>query len=268
MRSIFAACIALALLILCGCQRTTVISREDQLSLLPQTTDAATLPTPTQTAPPATSPTAPTTTPTDSANPQKSPTKTETAAPEKDPPKKNDTKPPETAPPTQATEPTQTTVPTQPTETPTEATTAPTEPETVPPVTEDPYDISSHEVGSLEYGIFAEIATLRGDGSLSLDGYLCAVASVRAYEASQYWSHSRLDGSSYETVFSDYGLAFFVSGELLAQANTGAGAAVFTDAWLGSESHRALLLDPTYTTIGIGVYDYNGMTYVVCLVTG
>ena len=74
----------------------------------------------------------------------------------------------------------------------------PTEPPTIPP-TEPPYDPSGYRVGSLEYAVLDQINGYREEAGLpplSMDEGLCAVASVRAYEISVVWSHTRPDGRS------------------------------------------------------------------------
>ena len=117
--------------------------------------------------------------------------------------------------PTKATEPPATQPPvTEPEETvPPETETPETEvPETEPPVPQSPeeaiYDISDYAVGGLEYGIVEQInacRTAEGLEPLSMSGYLCGIASVRAYEVSLSWSHTRPSGSGWQSVLSDYG---------------------------------------------------------------
>ena len=165
------------------------------------------------------------------------------------------TEPPATEPP--ATEPPATEIPvTEP-------------PSTEPPETEPPlYDISGYVVGNLEYEILDRINEYRteeGLEALYLDGYLCAIASCRGYEASLVWSHTRPDGRSFATVLDDYGYGAGTAQELLAYATGDAGAMV--DKWMSSDSHRDILLGG-YTTLGVGVYRANGVTFVACLVIG
>ena len=148
----------------------------------------------------------------------------------------------------------------------------PTDPsETTSPAVDDPYDISDHTVGSMEYTVHAamnEQRTAAGVSLLSLDGYLCAIASVRAYEVSQYWSHNRLDGSDWSTILSSYGYGYTTAAENLAQGGTGIGGYVVVSLWAGSEKNLANMVNPAFTRAGVGICDYNGMTYVVCLYAG
>ena len=144
-------------------------------------------------------------------------------------------------------------------------------PPTEPPLTEqvetEPplYDISGYVVGSLEYEMLERIngyRTEEGLELLSLDPYLCAIASCRSYEVSFLWSHTRPDGRGYESVLADYGYGSGAAGELLGYA-AGDGAAI-VDKWMSSESHRALLMGGS-ATVGIGIYYANGVVYVACL---
>ena len=146
----------------------------------------------------------------------------------------------------------------------------PTEPPLAEPVATEPplYDISGYVVGSLEYEMLERIngyRTEEGLDLLSLDAYLCAIASCRSYEVSSLWSHTRPDGRGYESVLADYGYGGGAAGELLGYA-AGDGAAI-VDKWMASESHRALLMGGS-SVIGIGIYYADGVAYVTCLLVG
>lgn len=172
-----------------------------------------------------------------------------------------------------------TTAPTTvPTTAPTEATTVPTEPETIPSEesTEVPsetqpsvYDISGYSVGALETAMMNEINSYRaaeGLGELEINSWLCAIASARAYEACQSWSHTRPNGTYYTTVFEDYGYGCGASAENLLYTSGGEDAATLVARWMGSEGNRSSLMNAGFYTIGIGAYYDNGFTYLACLV--
>ncbi len=168
-----------------------------------------------------------------------------------------ETNPAETAPPE-----------TEPAETePVETEPAETEPKETEP---DLYDISGYSVGSLEYGMSDAINAAREEnslGALNLNSRLCAIASCRAYEISQVWSHTRPDGRHYSTVLSDYGYGAGSVMELLVYVTGNGDAQSIVGKWLESDSHRQSLLGG-YSTLGIGVYRANGYTYVCCLLVG
>ena len=167
---------------------------------------------------------------------------------------------------------------TVPTTAPTEATTVPTEPEIIP--SEEPtevpsetqppiYDISGYSVGALETAMMNEINSYRaaeGLGELEINSWLCAIASARAYEACQSWSHTRPNGTYYTTVFEDYGYGCGASAENLLYTSGGEDAATLVARWMGSEGNRSSLMNAGFYTIGIGAYYDNGFTYLACLV--
>lgn len=184
--------------------------------------------------------------------------------------------------PTKATEPPATQPPvTEPEETvPPETETPETEvpeteiPETEPPVTQSPEeaicDISDYAVGGLEYGIVEQInacRTAEGLEPLSMSGYLCGIASVRAYEVSLSWSHTRPSGSGWQSVLSDYGYGYSVAAEDLVHS-AGFDAASIVGKWMGSDGSRADILSADFTTIGVGVYNAGGATFVATIFVG
>lgn len=152
-------------------------------------------------------------------------------------------------------------------------------PETEPPVTEPPqteatqppvFDISGYTPGSLEYAVAEQINACRTDAGLeplSFSGTLCGIASVRAYEICQSWSHTRPDGNGWITVLSDYGFGYSTAAEELAHT-TGYDAPSIVNKWMGAESNSADLLNPAYTTIGVGVYSANGSVFLAAILAG
>ena len=80
-------------------------------------------------------------------------------------------------------------------------------------------------------------------------------ADIRANESMQLYAHTRPDGSSWSTVCPapDSG---GVSGENLAIGNAAVSPATVVALWMGSESHRANILNPDYTKLAVGfVFD-------------
>ncbi len=222
--------------------------------------------------------------------PETAPVVTEPPVTEPEATKVPDTQPPETAP--AVTKPLNTQPPeTVPLETessdtrPSETVPAVTEPpaaqpeETKPEATEPPqtepetplYDISGYSVGSLGYGICDEINALRvGEGltEISLNARLSAIASCRGYELSQVWSHTRPDGRGYYTVLGDYGYGAGAVTELLVYVSGSGDAASVVAKWAGSDSHLASMLSESYSTIGVGTYQADGLTYICVLLAG
>ncbi len=147
-----------------------------------------------------------------------------------------------------------------------------TEPEvTAPPPTEAPFDPSSYDVGSLEYGILDELnayRTAEGEGTLSISSKLSGIAALRAREGKRSWSHTRPDGRSYSSALSDYGYGYSDVTELMVHVSGSGDAASIAAKWLDSDSHSANIRSSSFSKAGIGVYRSGGMTYVVCLLVG
>lgn len=168
----------------------------------------------------------------------------------------------------------------KPSSSPTTATTAPTEvtteatmeATTAPPETEPPlYDISGYVVGGLEIAMMDEInncRTAEGLGELSKNSRLCAIASARAYEACQHWSHTRPDGRGFATVFGDYGFGCSSSAENLIYTTGNEDAATLIAKWMGTDANRNHLMNGGFTTIGIGIYQADGYASIACLLAG
>lgn len=80
-------------------------------------------------------------------------------------------------------------------------------------------------------------------------------ADIRANESMRLYAHTRPDGSSWSTVCPapDSG---GISGENLAVGNAAVSPATVVALWMGSESHRANILNPEYTKLAVGfVFD-------------
>ena len=80
-------------------------------------------------------------------------------------------------------------------------------------------------------------------------------ADIRAGETMQLYAHTRPDGSNWSTVCPapDSG---GISGENLAIGNAAVSPATVVALWMGSESHRANILNPDYTKLAVGfVFD-------------
>ncbi len=79
-------------------------------------------------------------------------------------------------------------------------------------------------------------------------------AMLRARESDTLWSHTRPDGSNFNTVFAQVGLSYPGVGENLFSANALLSAREVVDAWLASPDHRRNLLDARFTGMGAGVW--------------
>lgn len=92
---------------------------------------------------------------------------------------------------------------------------------------------------------------------LAMDAELCRAARVRAEEITRRFAHMRPDGSGFATVCSG---AF---GENIARGQRSAERVMA--AWLSSRGHRANILNPRYSRVGISAYRFNGVMHWVQL---
>jgi uncharacterized protein YkwD len=82
-----------------------------------------------------------------------------------------------------------------------------------------------------------------------------SAADTRAKETITLYAHMRPDGSSWDTVCPAPNTGG-VSGENLAIGNAAVSPASVVALWMGSESHRANILNPDYTNLAVGfVYE-------------
>lgn len=90
---------------------------------------------------------------------------------------------------------------------------------------------------------------------LVLDESISAAARIRAKEIQTSFSHTRPNGSSFSTVLKEMGISYRRAGENIAWGQTSPEQVM--QAWMNSEGHRANILNPQYTKLGVG-HDQNG----------
>ncbi len=101
--------------------------------------------------------------------------------------------------------------------------------------------------------------TKAGLNPLNKSSEICTAAQIRAVEISTSFDHTRPDGRRYRTVLADCGISTRSSGENIAGGYRSPQEVV--QAWMGSEGHRANIMNPDYTDIGIGYYKAGNMQY-------
>ncbi|AEM21459.1 SCP-like extracellular [Brachyspira intermedia PWS/A] len=96
-----------------------------------------------------------------------------------------------------------------------------------------------------------------------LDAKLCEAANQRAKEIVEKYDHIRPDGREWDTVLDEYGFnsGAYIRGENIVAMRESASSAM--NAWMNSQGHKDNILADYYTTIGVGVYEYNGSKYWV-----
>ena len=263
MKRILAAALILTQLCLAaGCNGTTVIHREDQLALLTESAGTSaetaarqeTRPGAAGTSVPGTSAEAETAAVSEAAAPVE-PVPSGTKATK--PASTKATRPSST----KATKPTETKA-TKPAST--KTTSAPTE--TTQPTTTEPAPVAP---GLTEGDLLAAINACRQSAGLmplAEDGGLASAAAARAAECSQYWSHTRPDGRSFETILEDFGLTGYGNpAENLLQADSTLTADVVAAFWMAAPNDRANLCAEAATRVGIGIYRGDGLLYVAAI---
>ncbi len=91
-----------------------------------------------------------------------------------------------------------------------------------------------------------------GLAPLTVNARAAAAAQVRAKEITTSFSHTRPDGSSFSTALKEAGVSFRRSGENIAYGQRSPQAVM--DVWMNSSGHRANILNPNFTEIGVGHY--------------
>ena len=91
-----------------------------------------------------------------------------------------------------------------------------------------------------------------GLGAVTMDRSLLDGASIRAYEQTIVFGHTRPDGSKYSTVAPKMAHAECVHYWYPAEQSTPQSA---LQAFMDSPPHRAILLDGQYRSVGVGVYE-------------
>ena len=103
-----------------------------------------------------------------------------------------------------------------------------------------------------------EIRRNNGLSELTMNYSLIQVSNIRAEEISRNWSHTRPDGTDWWTIHSQYGI-YGKLGENLAYGQTSPAEVV--EDWMNSEGHRANILTPEFTSVGISVCIIDGTYY-------
>ena len=111
-----------------------------------------------------------------------------------------------------------------------------------------------------EHAFIKQVVTLvnierakEGLSPLTVDARVQAAAMVRAKECERLFSHTRPDGSSFATALKEQNVAYRSAGENIAWGQQTPKEVV--TAWMNSSGHRANIMNPNFTTIGVGYYE-------------
>ncbi|MBE5883964.1 MAG: CAP domain-containing protein [Lachnospiraceae bacterium] len=99
-----------------------------------------------------------------------------------------------------------------------------------------------------------------GLSPLTINSNVQAAAQVRAMECEQSFSHTRPNGSSFATALKEQGVSYRSAGENIAWGQRSPEEVM--NAWMNSAGHRANIMNPNFTTIGVGYYqNARGVNY-------
>lgn len=96
--------------------------------------------------------------------------------------------------------------------------------------------------------------------ALTVDRGAASAAQVRAKEIERFFSHTRPDGSSFNSALTEAGVNFSSAGENIAYGQNSPEKVM--EGWMNSSGHRANILNSSYTSIGVGHYqNASGVNY-------
>jgi uncharacterized protein YkwD len=123
-------------------------------------------------------------------------------------------------------------------------------PATAPPTTQPPAPSTIEQVVAL----VNQARASEGCGPVRLNEQLTAAAQAHSDDmaANGYFSHTSLDGRTFDQRIRDAGYTGGFLGENIAQGQRGAQAV--HDAWMSSSGHRRNILDCNYDDIGVGLH--------------
>lgn len=99
---------------------------------------------------------------------------------------------------------------------------------------------------------------------VTINKEVTSAALLRANEIEVSFSHTRPDGRTFGSVLTDNGIRFNGAGENIAWGQNSPQQVM--EAWMNSEGHRANILNPNFTEMGVGHYqNSNGRNYWVQL---
>ena len=107
--------------------------------------------------------------------------------------------------------------------------------------------------------------TKRGLNKLVINSRLANASQKRAVETSKRLSHTRPSGKSFSTVLDEYGIKYSITGENIAYNYYTASEAM--EGLMDSKGHRDNILNSKFKYLGVGLYEEDGIKYLVQLFT-
>ena len=117
------------------------------------------------------------------------------------------------------------------------------------------YPGGSIPLNDYEWGVLALTNVMRyyaGLDPVTAYASIQQACDIRAEEVDQYFSHTRPNGTSCFTVFSELGISWFAVGENIAKGYPTP--KHVTAGWMNSQGHRENMLTPGFEHMGVGYY--------------
>ena len=118
-----------------------------------------------------------------------------------------------------------------------------------------------------------QLRAASGIAALQLDGTLSAAAAQRAQDMASrgYFAHTSPTGETAFSILDAFAYGYALAGENIARNNypQNQSVGVAMDGFMNSPGHRANILEPAFTRVGIGVAtDASGMIYYAVIFAG
>lgn len=113
------------------------------------------------------------------------------------------------------------------------------------------------------WDIVNEERAKEGKSALEWDEDISELTTIRAEELASSYSHTRPDGQSFYSVFSENDMSYRSCGENIAAGQKTP--EIVMNAWMNSTGHRNNILKDSYTHMAVGCYTSGGRTYWVQL---
>lgn len=130
-------------------------------------------------------------------------------------------------------------------------------PDTQAPTTSPEESVHPYVLRVLE--LVNEERAAAGLNPVTLDTAASRAALVRAKETVKSFSHTRPDGRNFTTALTEQGVNYRMAGENIAWGQRSPEQVM--EGWMNSAGHRANILNESYTHIGIGYHQENGVNY-------
>ncbi len=130
-------------------------------------------------------------------------------------------------------------------------------PDTQPPVNSPEENVHPYVLRILE--LVNEERAAAGLKPVVLDAAASLAARIRARETVTSFSHTRPDGRSFTTALTEQGVSYRMAGENIAWGQKSPEQVMA--GWMNSAGHRANILKESFTHIGIGYHQENGINY-------